>query len=205
MLKKIRNLFITGIVVILPLAGSLYILYFVYNIIDKLTGPVIKLLFGREIPGVGFVFSLLLIVLIGLLATNLLGKRIISFGEIILLKIPLFNSIYISLKQIMDAFFTQRHTSFKQAVLFEYPRKGLYQIGFLTKDSSPYFDFITGKKLYNIFLPTTPNPTSGMFIMVPVDEAVLLDLSIEETLKLIISGGIINPDIIPKKKESKKK
>ncbi|MFW6288134.1 MAG: DUF502 domain-containing protein [bacterium] len=199
MLKKLRNLFITGIVVILPLAGSVYILYFVFNIIDTVTGPLIELLFGRELPGVGLIISFLTIIFIGFFATNIIGKKIISFGEKILLMIPLFNSLYISIKQILDAFFTQHHTSFKKPVLFEYPRKGLYQIGFLTKDSSPYFDEITGKKLYNIFLPTTPNPTSGMFLMVPVDEAILLDLSIEESLKLIISGGIINPEVVGRK------
>ena len=197
MLKKIRNIFITGIVVILPLAGSVYVLYFVFNIIDNVTEPLIELLFGRELPGVGTIITFLTILLIGFLATNIFGRKIISFTEKILLKIPLFNSIYISIKQVLDAIFSQRHTSFKKPVLFEYPRKGLYQIGFLTKDSSPYFDSITGKKLYNIFLPTTPNPTSGMFIMVPVDEAILLDLSIEDSLKLIISGGIINPTNLP--------
>ncbi|MFP4661761.1 MAG: DUF502 domain-containing protein [Halanaerobiales bacterium] len=203
MLKKLRNLFITGIVVILPLAGSVYIIYLVFNIIDRITGPLIEFFFGRELPGVGIVLSILTIVFIGFFATNIIGKKIILFGEKILLKIPLFNSIYISIKQILDAFFTQHHTSFKKPVLFEYPRKGLYQLGFLTKESSPYFDAITGKKLYNIFLPTTPNPTSGMFIMVPADEAVLLNLSIEESLKLIISGGIINPKVVEQREKKK--
>jgi len=197
MLKKLRNIFIAGIVVILPLAGSVYIIYLVFNIIAKVTDPLIELLFGRDLPGLGIILSFLTISIIGFFASNIIGKRIILFGEKILLKIPFFNSIYISIKQILDAFFTQHHSSFRKPVLFEYPRKGLYQIGFLTKESSPYFDSITGRKLYNIFLPTTPNPTSGMFIMVPVDEAILLDLSIEESLKLIISGGIINPRVVP--------
>ncbi|MFW6390015.1 MAG: DUF502 domain-containing protein, partial [Halanaerobiales bacterium] len=128
---------------------------------------------------------------------NIIGKKIISFGENILLKIPFFNNIYISIKKVLNAIFSRHHNSFKKPILFEYPRKGLYQIGFLTKEASPYFDSITGEKLYNIFLPTTPNPTSGMFIMVPQEEAVILDLSVEEALKLIISGGILNPEIIP--------
>ncbi|MFW6030532.1 MAG: DUF502 domain-containing protein [Halanaerobiales bacterium] len=194
MLKKLRNIFITGIVVILPLAASMYIIYLVFSIINQATNPLIELIFNREMPGLGILISFLTILFIGLLATNIIGKKIITFSESILLKIPLFNSVYFSIKQILDAFFTQHHSSFKKPVLLEYPRKGIYQIGFLTKESSLYFDSITGKKLYNIFLPTTPNPTSGMFIMVPVDDAHLLDLSIEESLKLIISGGIINPE-----------
>ncbi len=193
MLRKIRNVFITGIVVILPLAGSLYIIYFIFSLINQGTEPLIEMALGRKIPGVGIVFSFIVIFLIGLFATNIIGKRIILFGEKILLKIPLFNSIYTSIKNVLDAIFTQKHSSFKKPVLLEYPREGIYSIGFLTKDSSPYFDAITGKELYNIFLPTTPNPTSGMFIMVPKEEAVILDLTIEEALKLIISGGILNP------------
>ncbi len=194
MLKKIRNVFITGIVVVLPLAGSLYILYFIFSLINQGTGPSIEMIFGRKLPGVGVIFSFLLIFLVGLFARNFIGRKIISYGEKILLKIPLFNSIYISIKNVLDAIFNENFSSFKKPVLCEYPRKGIYSIGFLTKDSSPYFDTITGQELYNVFLPTTPNPTTGMFIMVPINEGIILDLTIEEALKLIISGGIINPD-----------
>ncbi len=201
MLRRIRNVFITGIVVILPLAGSLYIIYFIFNLINQVTEPWIEMLLGRKIAGVGVILSFLLVFLVGLFATNIIGKRIILYGEKVLLKIPLFNSIYTSIKNVLDALFTQKYSSFKKPVLFEYPRKGIYSIGFLTKESSPYFDDITGKELYNIFLPTTPNPTSGMFIMVAKEEAVILDLTIEEALKLIISGGILNPTVKSKDKK----
>lgn len=197
MFKKIRNLFLTGILVILPLIGSLYIIYLLFSVIDSVTGPVIELIIGREIPGVGFILAFLAIIMVGLLATNIIGKKIIGYGENILLKIPLFRNIYVSIKRVLDALFTQNKNSFKTPVLFEYPRKGLYQIGFITKDSSPYFDSLVEQELYNVFLPTTPNPTSGMFIMVPKNDAVILDLSIEDALKLIISGGILEPDFIP--------
>jgi len=164
---------------------------------DRVTGPVVETITGRDLPGVGLILSLLIIFLVGLFATNIIGKKIIHIGEKFLMKIPFFRSIYISLKKVLEAMFSQHHDSFKKPVLFEYPRKGLFQIGFLTRKTSPYFDAVTGKELYNIFLPTTPNPTSGMFILVPREETILLDISIEEALKLIISGGILSPEGIP--------
>lgn len=195
MFKKIRNLLLTGILVLLPLVASIYIIWFLFIFIDKWTGPVIEFFLGEKVPGVGIIFTLLIILLAGLFATNIIGKKIIVFGEKILMRIPLFRNIYMSIKSVLESIFTNNTSSFKKAVLFEYPRRGLYQVGFLTRDSSPYFDSITDRELYNIFLPTTPNPTSGMFIMVPREDVIILDLSVEEALKLIISGGILNPCI----------
>ena len=196
MLRRIRNIVITGIVVLLPLITSTYIIWFLFKVIDNVTGFLVELIIGRQIPGIGLVFTFLIIFLVGLFATNIIGKKIISFGENILLRIPLFRNIYISIKKVLDALFTQHRSSFQKAVLFEYPRPGLYQLGFLTGESSPYFEQKTGRELYNIFLPTTPNPTSGMFIMVPRSEAIILDIPIEDALRLIISGGILNPETL---------
>lgn len=204
MFKRVRNLIFTGILVILPLVASIYIIYFLFSVIDRWTRPLIEILIGREVPGMGIIFTFLVILFVGLFATNIIGKRIIIFGENILLRIPLFRNIYISIKKVLEAIFTRNTSSFKKPVLFEYPRKGLYQVGFLTRDSSPYFDSITGRELYNIFLPTTPNPTSGMFILVPKEEAIILDLSIEDALKLIISGGILSPESLTIIKEDDK-
>ncbi|MDI3547712.1 MAG: hypothetical protein PWR10_1364 [Halanaerobiales bacterium] len=204
MFKKVRNLIFTGILVILPLVASIYIIYFLFSVIDRWTRPLIEILIGREVPGVGIIFTFLVILFVGLFATNIIGKRIIIFGENILLRIPLFRNIYISIKKVLEAIFTRNTSSFKKPVLFEYPRKGLYQVGFLTRDSSPYFDSITGRELYNVFLPTTPNPTSGMFILIPKEEAIILDLSIEDALKLIISGGILSPESLTIIKEDDK-
>jgi uncharacterized membrane protein len=192
MFKKIGNLFITGILILLPLVSSIYILWYLFYIIDSWTNPLIRLVLGREIPGVGLLFTLIIIFLLGLFATNIIGRSIIQFGENILLKIPLFRHIYISIKEVLEGLFTKKKGSFKKAVLFEYPRRGLYQIGFITRESAYYFNYVTGKKLYNIFLPTTPNPTSGMFLMIPEEDLIFLDVNVEDALKLIISGGIIN-------------
>ncbi len=197
MFKRIRNIFFTGILVLLPLIGSIYVIWVLLNIMDKVTGPMVETFFGRDLPGIGTIFTFVIIFLVGLFATNLIGRRIIHFGEKILMKIPFFRSIYISLKKVLEAMFSQHHDSFKKPVLFEYPRKDLYQIGFLTRKTSTYFDVVTGHELYNIFLPTTPNPTSGMFVLVPKEDTIILDISIEEALKLIISGGILSPEGIP--------
>ncbi|ACL70005.1 DUF502 domain-containing protein [Halothermothrix orenii] len=197
MFRRLRNLFLTGVLVLLPLIASVYVLWFLFNSVEKWTAPMVKVVLGRNIPGVGIIFTIIFIFLVGLFATNIIGKRIISFGERVLLKIPLFRNIYISIKKVLEGLFTSKKDTFKKAVLFEYPRKGLYQIGFITSESSPYFDYLTGEKLLNIFLPTTPNPTSGMFIMIPKEDAIILDLSVEDALKLIISGGILNPETLP--------
>lgn len=197
MLRKIRNLFITGILVILPLVTSVYILWIMFKIIDNWTSPIVLLLFNHEIPGFGIILTVTIILGAGLFATNIIGRKIIKIGETLLIKIPLFNNIYVSIKRILEGFLSHQKETFKKPILFEYPRKDLYQIGFITKETGTYFDELTEEKLYNVFLPTTPNPTSGKFVMVPESEIIVLDLSVEEALKLVISGGILTPEQDP--------
>ncbi len=203
-LKKLRNIFLTGILVILPLVASIYILWYLFVFIDNLVRPMVILLFKRDLPGAGIILTLLVIMITGVFATNVIGKKIITVAENLLLKIPLYRNIYISFKQFLEGLFHQNKDSFEQVIIFEYPRKGLYQMGFITKETSSFFNSLTGKELYNVFLPTTPNPTSGMFIMVPKEEAIIIDISIEEALKLIISAGILTPEKV-KRKEMKGK
>ena len=193
LLKKIRNFFLTGILVLLPLIGSLYILWYVFVLIDSWTRPLVEFIIGKDLPGVGIILDILLIFVTGILATNIIGKKIIQLGELILLRIPLLRNIYFSIKQILEGVFTHKKSNLKKPILFEYPRTGLYQIGFITKETTARFNKLAGRKMYNIFLPTTPNPTSGMFIMVPQEDAIILDISVEDALKLVVSGGIIVP------------
>jgi len=193
MLKRLRNLLLTGILVILPLIGSLYIFYYIFLLLDNLTIPLVNLVLGKEIRGIGFALDIIIILLVGLFATNIIGKQIILMGEDFLLKIPLFKNIYISIKRLIEGMFVGNKQGFKKAVIFEYPRKGIYQIGFVTRNTPERINNITGKKTYNIFLPTTPNPTSGMFVMVPCEDVKELDMHVEDVVKLIISGGILVP------------
>lgn len=194
MIKKLRNLFLTGILVLLPLIVSVFILWYLFELIESWAGPVVEVFFGRELPGVGLALTVLLIFLAGLFATNFLGKKLIRRGELILLKIPLFRSIYISVKQLLEGMFTQDTKSFEKAIILEYPRRGIYQIGFITREESAFFESYFEKKVYKVFLPTTPNPTSGMFLLVPEEDIMMLDASVEEALKLVVSAGIITPD-----------
>lgn len=194
MLRKIRNLFLAGLLVVLPLAISVTVLWYLFIYIDNLSRPIVKFILGREIPGIGFVLTILVIIGAGIFATNFIGRRIINLGEKILVKIPLFKNIYLAVKQILEGLFAKKTTSFKKAIIFEYPRRGIYQIGFITRESSAPLEKITGEEMYNVFLPTAPNPTSGMFVMVPRQEAVILDISVEKALKMVISGGLLSPE-----------
>ncbi len=205
MLKKLRNIFITGILVLMPLTASIYIIWYLFVVVDNWASPIVEVIFSRDIPGVGIIITISIIFVAGVLATNIIGKKFIQFGESVLLKIPLFRNIYISIKGVLEGMFTTRAESFKKAVIFEYPRRGLYQIGFITREKSPYLNKITERKLFKVFVPTTPNPTSGMLIMVPEEDIDILDLSIEEALKLVISGGILSPEEEFSKFEGKKK
>lgn len=157
---------------------------------DRLLRPIVP----YNIPGLGLVAGLILIFTAGIIGKNMLGRRLIGSGEWIMNKIPLVKQVYTTLKQVMDAFFNQSTmNAFKKVVLIEYPRKGLFQLGFLTNSGSEALNNATGHEIVNIFLPTTPNPTSGMLVMVPKEDVIELDLPVEDGIKLILSGGVLIP------------
>ena len=147
-----------------------------------------------RIPGIGFITLVLLVILTGMLTRNLIGKKLIEFGDRIMARIPIFNRIYTAVQQISQAFLTKKGTVFRKAVLVEYPRKGVYAIGFLTSESRGEVQERTETEMCNVFLPTTPNPTSGFLLLIPKNEITPLDMTIEEALKLVISGGTVVPD-----------
>ncbi len=139
------------------------------------------------------VLMLGLTVVIGALARNFVGKHVLRFGESFFERIPIVNRVYIALRQISQAFWGQNKTVFSHVVLLEYPRRGVYTLGFVTSPGRGEVDAKTKDKLINVFLPTTPNPTSGWFVMVPEKEAVRLEMRVEDALKMIISGGAVVP------------
>ncbi len=192
-MKKIQKIFLTGIFTIIPVAVSFYIIYYIFITLDNLLGKNMEKALGFQIPGAGFIMSLLLIFLVGFLTTNYLGKKILTFGELIIKKIPLIKGIYSSTKQIIEAFSSQGKDAFKQVVLLEYPRPGVYVLGFVTGVAQGELQSKTQKKLINVFVPTTPNPTSGFLLMLPESSLVYLDMSVEDGLKVLISGGIAAP------------
>lgn len=197
-MKRLRSYFITGILVLSPLVITLYLLWLIYSffnrVLGRLIGGLIFAIFGINIPGLGLVSTIVLIFLAGLFATNVLGKRLIELGDKIIKRIPLVSSVYLGVKQIMEAIFTQNRSSFKQVVMVEYPKEGIYTLAFVTGEGVGEVQDKTADKVINLFVPTTPNPTSGFFLMVPEKDVVPLEMSVQEGLKMIISGGMITPD-----------
>lgn len=185
--RKLRNRFIAGLVILTPVIITVYVFIILFLKVDSLLAPLIYRFVGWEIPGMGFLAILLLIFLTGLIARNYLGRKLIGIGEKIMTKIPLINRIYLALQQISQTFLAQKRAIFKEAVLIEYPRKGLYAIGFVTSKMEE-------GRMLGIFLPTTPNPTSGFLLFLPREEAIPLQMKVEDALKLVISGGAVAPE-----------
>ncbi|MDH7577942.1 MAG: DUF502 domain-containing protein [Bacillota bacterium] len=188
--RFLRKYFLTGILVLLPLIITGYILIFAFNLVDGILRDLIQLLTGRDLPGVGFLIMIGLVLLAGLFGTNVVGRRLIAWGEEILRRIPVVKSIYTATKQVMEAFALQRREVFQRVVLLEYPRRGLFSLGFITGEAPAEITGRVKKELLNVYLPATP-PTAGVFLIAPREELIFLEMSVEEGLKLLVSGGII--------------
>lgn len=200
----IRNVFLAGILTVLPVIVTYFFLSFIFK---KLTGFLVPYLdlvsnyfnfYLTEAQKALLSLSLLVVMIffIGLFAKNYFGKQIIKFFEKILSKIPLIRGVYSATRQIIDTFQSPTGSNFKKVVLIEYPRKGIYSVGFVTKESSNFYNSIIGKKCSNVFIPTTPNPTSGFILIIPNEELVEIDLTVEEGVKFVISAGLLSPEKI---------
>ena len=189
-ISKIRNYFIAGILVLVPIGFTLYLTIFLISISSKLVphdiNPNNYLPFS--IPGLEIIVSILFITLIGGLSLSFIGKKILNFINDLLKKIPFLRTIYSAIGQMTETF-TDRKKSKKSVVLVEYPRKGSWAVGFATKKNSGEITRKTQKELINVFVPTTPNPTSGFLLMFPKEEIIYLDMSFEEASKFIVSAG----------------
>ena len=198
-MATLRKYIIAGLLVWLPFAATIVIVKFLIDLMDKtvlLLPPEWKPanLIGLSIPGFGVIISLSILLLTGMLAANLFGRRFVEMWERILNRIPLVRSIYSSVKQISSTIFDPSGKSFRKVVLLEYPRKGLWSIGFLTNDSMGDELCSVDDTLVSVFIPTTPNPTSGFIIMTRKDEITELNMNVEEAFKFVISMGVIIPD-----------
>ncbi len=190
---------IAGLLVWLPLAATVLIIRLVINLLDKiiLFLPVEyqpESLFGFYIPGFGLILALGVLVLTGMLAANLLGRQLVTLWESILSRIPIVRTIYNAVKQIVDTVLTSKGKSFRKVVMAEYPRRGIWSIGFLTNETVEIQCAGTNPEMLAVFLPTTPNPTSGFIILFPREEIIELDMTVEEGFKFIISIGVVVPD-----------
>ena len=186
----LRNYFITGIVVLIPIGFTLYLTKFIIgissNIIPENINPNSYLPYA--IPGIEILISIFFITIVGGLSLSFLGKRILKFIDDLFKKIPFLRTIYSAILQMTESF-SSKDNNKKSVVLVEYPRKGVWAVGFATKENKGQMSKKTNKNLINVFVPTTPNPTSGFLLMFPVDEVIHLDMSFEEASKFIVSAG----------------
>ena len=201
MKKKIKNYFLAGLLLLLPISLTIYILSLILSLMDGLINLLPQWLqpetyIGFKIPGLGLILTLVVVLLVGVLAKSYLVRKLVEFGEKILGGIPLVRGIYISIKQFAQTVFSENNKNFKRVVLVEYPRKGMYTLAFVTGVSEGEVQQKTRRKVINIFVPTTPNPTSGFYLMVPEDDVIYLEMSVERAFKQIISGGIVTSDSI---------
>ena len=193
--RRIRNYFITGVVVLIPLGITLYLTLFIVSISSKILPKEINPnhYLPYNIPGLEKAISLILITFIGWLSLSFLGKRLLNLFNSILKKIPILRTIYSAIGQMTETF-TKTDNKKQNVVLVEYPRKGSWAVGFATKENSGEISNKTNKKLINVFVPTTPNPTSGFLLMFPKEDVIYLDLTFEEASKFIVSAGTSNPN-----------
>jgi len=198
MRSKIKNILLTGFIAIIPIGVTIYILYLMIHLMDNLF-KIIPPRFHPDhylpfpIPGLGVIFTLILIFFVGLVVKSYVGKQFVHLGEWILSKIPFVSGIYNAMKKLAESIFGHKSQSFRRVVLVEYPRKGLFSVAFVTGSTVGELQRKTEANMINLFVPTTPNPTSGFYIMVPESDMINLDMTVEEAFTLIISGGIITP------------
>ena len=205
---RVRDSFVAGIIVATPL----FVVFWIFNRIvlevDGVLGLVpqsireltwtppwapaqIRVL---ETPGLGFVLTVLVILLVGSLARGFVGRKIVSSVESTLRTVPLLGTVYFALRQLLEQVFSDRAQSFQKVVLVEFPRRGIYGLGFVTARAWPGVEEMIGEPLISVFIPTTPNPTSGFFVMFPESEVRVLDMTVEEAFKALMSSGIVQPE-----------
>ena len=192
---RIRNYFITGVVVLIPIGVTFYLTIFLVTISSKILPKEINPnhYLPYNIPGLEIIISIILITLIGWLSLSFIGRRLLNLFNNILKKIPILRTIYSAIGQMTETF-TKTNKDKKNVVLVEYPRRGSWAVGFATKENTGEITSKVKKDLINVFVPTTPNPTSGFLLMFPKDEVIYLDLTFEQASKFIVSAGTSNPD-----------
>ncbi|MEH6403004.1 MAG: DUF502 domain-containing protein [Sneathiella sp.] len=198
--SKLRNYFLTGIVVTAPIAITIYLTYVFVDFVDANVTPLIPAKYNPEtylpfgVPGLGVFIAVFTLIVIGFLTANFLGRSLLHFGERIVGRMPVVRTIYTALKQIMETVLAQSSTSFREVVMIEYPRKGIWVLAFRTGDVTGEIADKVDEAMISVFVPTTPNPTSGFLLFVPKTDIKFLDMSVEDGVKLVISAGMIWPE-----------
>ena len=193
--SKLRNYFITGVLVLIPIGVTVYLTLFFIKIFSKILPQEINPnhYLPYSIPGLEIIISIIVITVIGWLSLSFLGKKLVKLVNDIFKKIPFLRTVYSAIGQMTQSFAQSRKSKKKSVVLVEYPRKGSWAVGFATQENTGEIASKTNKNLINVFVPTTPNPTSGFLLMFPKDEIIYLDMSFEDASKFIVSAGTSNP------------
>ena len=206
-MSRLRAYFLAGVLVTAPLGLTGLLSWWFIDFVDEKITPLIPDRYNPEtylpfgIPGLGLLVLLIAVTLIGALTAGLIGRWLLQTGERVLNRMPVVRSIYSAIKQIFETVLAQQSNAFREAVLVEYPRRGIWAIGFITGTTKGEVQNLTEEETVNIFLPTTPNPTSGFLLFVPKSDVVPLGMSVEEAVKMVISGGIVTPPDRRSKKE----
>jgi uncharacterized membrane protein len=199
----IKRHFVSGLLVTVPLIVTFFVLRFLFVAFDGLLNPIMHDLLGYNIPGLGAVVTILLIVLTGIITTNFAGARIYHYSDRFLGRMPLVRIVYTAAKQLVDSIFVARERAFSEVVLVEYPRKGLFVVGFLS-NKCRLRQGDSEEEMTLVFIPSTPTPVSGIVVLVPKEDVYPIDISIEEAVKILVSGGIATPELLSMKKTTLK-
>ena len=199
-MKRLTNYLISGLLFWIPLALTVLVIKFFLEVVNNLVPerflPEALLNLDTSIPGSGFVFVVLILLITGALLTNILGRKLLDLWERALNKIPGFRNIYNALKKISSTVLNTSSESFRKAFLIQYPSKGIWVVAFQSGDYKGEIEEIIGEDVINLFVPTTPNPTSGFFVIIPKKDAIELKMSVEEAFKLVISAGVVTPETL---------
>jgi len=196
-MNKLKKYFITGLLTILPIFITLYLFYIVFKWIDNIIGGFINrylmTTFGFSVIGLGFIMVILIVLAVGFIVSHLLSKKTLPLIEGWFLRLPGVRQVYPSIKQIIGFVFSKDTWGFKKVVLVEYPSRGIWSVGFMTNEGFREAQELTGQELVHVLIGTTPGPWTGFFILVPKKDVKFLEMTVEESMKLIISGGILKP------------
>lgn len=215
--SRLRGYFLAGIVVTAPISITIYLTYVFFTFVDSRVANIVPqawydtYLGGVAIPGLGIVIALTFFMVVGWFATNFLGRFFIRMYEYVLDRMPIIRNLYSAIKQIFETIMASQSNAFREVVMLEYPRKGVWSMGFVTGKTEGQAQRLTDIETINVFVPTTPNPTSGFLLFVPKNEVHFLDMTVEEGVKMVVSAGIITPpdkgkanDVKPKDVDIKK-
>ncbi|SYZ74526.1 conserved hypothetical protein [Candidatus Zixiibacteriota bacterium] len=198
----VRRQFLSGVLVVVPLIITYVVLRFLFESVDGILSPLIAKLLNREIPGLGIIATILIILLAGFLTRNIIGATLIRYADKALARMPIIRIFYLAAKQLIEAVTVPNIKAFKEVVMIEYPRRGIYAIGFATTKVKFECEKENARKLVGVFIPSTPTPMTGIVVFLPEDEIITIRLTIEEGLKLIVSGGIVSPESICRAEKS---